>query len=357
MSTFVSFPKIGQYNATIQSICSRERYIGPNEDGEPQYDNEKALPTVTAIGTVKLHGTNAGIGFLGDEIWFQSRTGVITPVKDNAGFAAAMSSEEKISALKEINRMIRENHNVKDEHTIIIFGEWCGKGVQKSVAISELSKRFVIFAIRCVDTNRDENGNYTYDKWLPIAGYENIDIDVYNIENFNKYELEINLNVPSSVIDTIQEIVDNVEQECPVAKNFGVSGIGEGLVWTIDHMGTIHRFKTKGKKHSVVKPKDGKTAQVDVEKLNSINEFVEYTVTEARLEQGIDVNFNSKNIIPTVKETGVFLKWLVSDIVEEEINTLSDNGLSVKDVSGAISKVGREWFFKHLDKLTFGDNK
>src|SRR3990170_1416693 len=55
------------------------------------------------------------------ECWFQSRENIITPEKDNAGFA--------------------------------MFGEWCGGGIQKGVALNQLLKMFVIFGIALVDAD------------------------------------------------------------------------------------------------------------------------------------------------------------------------------------------------------------
>jgi hypothetical protein len=69
--------------------------------------------------------------------------------------------------------------------------------------------------------------------------------------------------MPQLVQNTLSELTMAVEEECPVAKAFGFSGVG--IVWSVNVNGTIHRFKVKGELHSSSKVKT--LASVDVEKL------------------------------------------------------------------------------------------
>ena len=108
-------------------------------------------------------------------------------------------------------------------------------------------------------------------------------------------------------------------------------------------------FKIKGIGHSVTKVKT--LVPVDVEKINSCKEFVDYAVTENRLNQAIEQVFVSNSIIPTVKNTGDFLKWMVNDIIAEESDTLVKNNLEPKDIGKYISDVARKWYFTYLDNL------
>jgi hypothetical protein len=351
MSIFVGFPKIGQFRNVVQGLTMHERYAGRDETGEPIYDSNRLLPKLVFNGTVKLHGTNAGFGLYNDEVWFQSRTSVITPVKDNAGFAAAFSGADKLSYIKQTLEGLKNQHNVDDDKVVVMFGEWCGGSIQKGVALNQLDKRFVLFGIRVVGHERNDDGNYTYDEWLPISGVSNHEIGFYNVEDYERYELSVNLNDPKASLNSIENLVKAVEAECPFSKAFGISGLGEGIVWTTLHKGTRYAFKTKGEKHANVRQK--KPASVDPEKVNNVAEFISYSVTENRLNQAIEQVFTTQSIEPSIKGTGLFLKWLVNDIVTEEIDTLSANGLCAKDVNGSISKAARTWFFEYLDKLVF----
>ena len=104
--------------------------------------------------------------------------------------------------------------------------------------------------------------------------------------------------------------------------------------------------KVKGEKHSVSKVKT--LAPVDIEKLNSINEFVEMTVTPQRLEQGI-ATMLEQDITIERKNTGDFLRWIVNDILKEELDQLTGNGLCAKDVGKAISTKARPFWFSKCD--------
>lgn len=335
-SEFVGFPKIGQYRNAIKELAHSARYRGKGEDGNPIFDNSSPLPTVNFTGTVKLHGTNASVCMRGDYMWPQSRKRVISVLFDNAGFAHFVNKHEQtfISMLMKV----KAQHEVSDDDVVSIFGEWIGEGVQSGVALSQLSKRFVVFSARI--SSRDEHGTYQA-REVEFKCLKDEDKDIYNILDYPTYSIDIDLNYPAKASNEMVELVDEVEKECPFGKAFGVSGIGEGIVWRADYKGKTYRFKTKGQKHSVSKVK--KLAAVDPEVIKGIEEFVEYSVTENRLKQGLVVVFGDEEI--TTKRLGQFLMWVGADIVKEESDVLSSNGLTVKQVGKHISNKARKWFF------------
>ena len=328
MKKFIRFTKIGQYRNIIKNVCHVPEGMVVSE-----------YPTLTFKGTVKLHGTNAGISYTAEDgIWYQSRKSKITPEKDNAGFAFAMSTKEEYwyMVMKDLN---------KDGYITSIFGEWVGKGIQKGVAISELSKRFVVFAVKYTGIE-DEADHYYIE-----PTFRNKDLDIYNILDFPTYTLSIDFNHPELAQVKMIKLVEEVENECPFAKNFGVSGIGEGIVWTNYNENGYreHIFKTKGEKHSVSRVKT--IAAVDIEKVNSINEFVEYAVTENRLNQAIEQVFTIADKKVQIQMMGDFLRWINKDILTEEKDVLQENGLELKDVGRALSSKARLWFMIYLDKV------
>lgn len=138
----------------------------------------------------------------------------------------------------------------------------------------------------------------------------------------------------------------SVEQECPVAKKLGVSGIGEGVVWTniTEHpmLENTHLFfKVKGQEHSVSNVTS--LAMVDTEKVKNIAEFVEKVVTENRLKQGLEylkeqhLDFNNENI-------KTFISWIVKDCFKEEKDIIIESGLKDKDVSQSIAVKAKDWY-------------
>ncbi len=348
---FIPFTKIGQYRQTVRDVQKAAQYQGMDADGNAIMDRTATLPTMEFKGTVKLHGTNAGVGS-DDEglIWAQSRKNVITVEKDNAGFAFFVDSHKDV--FDEMHTELRTANNLTDER-VIIFGEWCGGNIQKGVALNGLDKMFVIFAVKIAPLD-DEADNYylTEDKWEQLKSPEN---KIYNINDFESYTVKIDFNEADRARNEMIEIMQKVEKECPVGKAFGRGDndedntTGEGNVWVgwgCD--GNRYIFKVKGEEHSASKVKT--LAPVDIEKLNSISEFIEFSVTENRLNQAIEQVFTTESKTPDVKSTGDFLRWVVNDITAEEMDTMVENNLEPKDVNKHISAKSRKWFHEFLNK-------
>lgn len=342
MKKFIKYPSIEQFRNIIKQVQMSAQYIGKDSDNNPVYDKSAEMPIITFKGTVKLHGTNASICYNNEAgLWVQSRNNIITVENDNAGFAFFVKSKED-SFFDMIHDIAAQLDISLNENTITVYGEWCGGNIQKGVSISGLPKMFVIFGFKVTPFSEDECAYWINPDRVII------DEGIYCIEDFPTYEILIDFNDPQLAQNKLVELTEAVEAECPVGKHFGNSGVGEGIVWEAEWNTNRYRFKVKGEKHSSSKVKT--LAEVDVEKLNSINEFVEYAVTENRLNQGIEQVFTSQNIEPDRKLTGAFVKWVSSDVFKEEMDTLIENGLEPKDVGGKVSKTASQWFMKYLDK-------
>ncbi len=340
----IKFPSIDQFRTVVSNINRQYNFVGLDENGEAIYDPSLPKPTLKFKGTVKLHGTNAGVSYNEESgMWAQSRENIITPEHDNAGFAFFAHSHET-----EFLRLFIDVANKEDidmhKNTISIYGEWVGKGIQKGVGISNIEKSFFIFGVKITPhtgTEEELKANPSY--WVESSYLQNTDVRIYNIEDFQTYEIEIDFNMPQLVQNKLSDLTIAVEEQCPVAKHFGLEGIGEGIVWSIDFNGVVHRFKVKGEKHSSSKVKT--LAAVDVEKLNSINEFVQYVVTESRFNQAVENTFPNNEPID-IKKMGDLIRWVVNDVIKEEMDTLVKNGLEPKDVNKYVSSKVREMFFK-----------
>ncbi len=95
MKTFKRFPSIEQFRSVVKQVKDTSSYVGQDEEGKPIFDYTRKLPTITFTGTVKLHGTNAGIVKYSDgRLEFQSRERVLTLDYDNAGFMQQMMSAD-----------------------------------------------------------------------------------------------------------------------------------------------------------------------------------------------------------------------------------------------------------------------
>ena len=313
----IKFTSIPQFRNVIKQVQLNHDYQG-NVDGEPVYKHIAPYPTLNFKGTVKLHGTNAAVVKYKDRTEYQSRERVLTLTSDNAQFMLLMSG-------KNLDFMF----DMEFEESIAVFGEWCGQTIQKGVAISQLPKMFVIFAVQ-VDG-----------EWVDHF-IQDPDQNIYHIESFPTFWIDIDFNAPEMAQNKLIEMTLAVEAECPVGKHFGAIGVGEGIVFTTGARDYI--FKSKGEKHSVSNVKT--LASVDVELIESWKEFVDYAVTENRLKQGIEYLI-TEGLEVSQKSTGDFLRWVVNDIVKEESDVIVKNGLDLKKLNPLISKKARNWFFSN----------
>jgi len=239
----IKYPSIKQFRNIVYDINRNYAYVGLDENEEPIYDNSRKKPILTFTGTVKIHGTNASVCLDKESnIYYQSRKNIITLQKDNAGFA--MFAESNKDIFVEMFETILANVS-SEKQDIVIYGEWAGKGIQRGVAISELDKSFFIFGVK-----------YGED-WLNcstlLSSPEN---KIYNINDFQKYSIEIDFNQPELSQNKIIDMTIGVENECPVAKQLGISGVGEGIVFQCFNINQNYMFKSKGEKHSKSKVKN-----------------------------------------------------------------------------------------------------
>jgi len=358
MKKLNKFVDIGRFRNVIKEVTDRTRYVGKTETGEPIFDDNITLPILKFKGTVKLHGTNAGISLSNEGEYFaQSKDNIITIQNDNHGFAFYAESNKEVF-MKMFDRIKKQGFGISDmemlhsfnDHvsTITIFGEWIGQGIQKGVAIAQLPKSFVIFGVKLAFSNPEIPSVYLPD--FPWSELQDESIRCYNIQQYKTFSIDIDFNHPEIAQEQIEKWVLEVENECPFGKKMGVSGIGEGIVFSyFNEDGSMIRFKAKGEKHSVSKTKS--SAPIDVEKMNSVSQFVDYSVTENRLNQGMERVFTDVGETIDIKKLGDFLKWIVNDIIKEEMDTMNESDLTPKDVNPAISKVAREWFLKKWNTI------
>ena len=319
MREIVKFESVGQFRNFIKTM----QYLG--------------LRKFNLIGTVKIHGTNSSVGLdLKDNSLFcQSRNRVLSLDDDNYDFVKYV--EDNKSEFLKIFNEIKNKINPENYDSIIIYGEWAGKGIQNKVAVSELDRFFAPFSIRGI--NKD-----TIDI-LDVKLEINESIRFYPIKTFGIYNVVLDLDNTHLAQQEIKNITIAIENECPVGKYFGISGIGEGVVFT-DETRT-YSFKSKGEKHSVSKVKT--IANINVEKIKKIQDFIDYAVTEDRLNQGIEY-LKEMNKELDISSIGDFLRWLANDILKEEQDVITENGLDndLKSIMKSTSNKGRKWF---MDKI------
>jgi len=324
------FTEIGQLSSVIRSVKSSSDYRGDDENGDAIYVHDKPYPILKFRCTVKNHGTNSAVVLYKDGTYqFQSRERELdlNGDGDNAGFMRMMS-EKNYQKLFE---------GIEFNDYCAIYGEWIGKGVQGKVAIGELSKRLIIFAVRIDDVYQDME-NFKYLK--------NEDEDIYNILQFPHWFVEVDFNHPELSQNEIVDLTLAVEDECPVGKYFGIEGIGEGVVCeAFDERGKRHIFKSKGLKHA--NGSKVKTMRVvDNDKVNALIDLAEQLTPEWRLDQMVTESCNLMNggVIDRTK-MGVYMKMVVNDVIKEESDKIAESGYEMKDLGKYISDIAKQYFF------------
>jgi hypothetical protein len=319
------FPSIEQFRHAVRA-----------ERDQAAHEN-RAPATRTYVGTVKLHGTNAGVTLTPkDDLVYQSRNRILALGDDNQGFVHGISPFE--SSLRDILTHIRMHWDLADDAEVSIFGEWCGQGIQKGVAISQCPKMYVIFAA------------HANDQWLDAAQLlRTPGVPIFNIHDFQTWRIDIDFNLPGVAQNQMVEITERVEEACPVGNAFGFAGIGEGVVWRPVDGDTQSKywFKVKGEKHS--SSRVSTLAAVDVELLQRKDDLVQSLVTQNRLDQGLNWLLHEEKLELKIQNIGTFLRWVFNDIAKEETDTIEANGFTVKDLGKPISDVAKRYFMKALD--------
>lgn len=314
--------------------------------GQDYFDNKVAVHYGAKI---KLHGTNGAVRVTEDgTVIAQSRSRDITPQNDNAGFAAWVSATHDAWAFPPAAAGIEGIGG-----DIIFYGEWAGKGIQKTDAVTKLNdKYFFVFAVYFAGADTFVVDPGMIEKMIP-------DLDQVVVVPWEcAFEVPVDFNNAEACQEFAAELSDLVsqigERDPFIYGMFGVDGPGEGLVVTpmcdpgMDPIktGTVDAywynrmvFKVKTEAHAV---KKGSAASTNMEAPEGVAEFVDMFVTPARCEQGLtEVGGDA---IP--EKTGYFLKWLGQDVKKESIQELSDMGLEWKDVTKAVNQAARAWWLQ-----------
>ena len=299
------------------------------------HDQGQPFPVVEYRGKVKLHGSNCAVQVTSDGVFAQSRTALLTPADDYKGFAAFVQNHESYF------RSLQPG--------IVVFGEWCGPGVEKGMAISQTSgKQFAIFAVKVGDQVIYEPAAVR--KYVPAEGAPSLlhvlpwEGDAFAVDFGSREQLE-------TVAARVNERVAAIEREDPWVKaTFGLSGLGEGMVFypvTVDgkpfskgpeRLSQL-MWKAKGEKHRTAGTKTA--AQVDASAVASIDEFVKLMVTDARLEQGLGAVAGG---VRDPKLTSKFLGWVAADVEKESAAELAASRLTWTQVEKAVQARARQWF-------------
>jgi hypothetical protein len=200
----IKFPSIEQARQVLPNIIRDAQFthLDP-ETKEACYNTSAPLPVLEFRGSVKLHGSNAAMvkttsAPAGKKIHFQSRERILSIENDLMGFCVYMTGQMGAvdSIFDSISRGMKSTgadseENNKEVEAVAVFGEWCGMGIQKGVALSKLPKMFVIFAIKIVYPGEVPA------KWLDMSKLAEVKKEkalIFNIMQFQIYNIVIDFS-------------------------------------------------------------------------------------------------------------------------------------------------------------------
>ena len=293
---------------------------------------------------VKLHGTNAAIRIDPDgTVTAQKRSSDITPEADNFGFAAWVEANRDAFRL------------YPADEPIVIYGEWAGPGIQKSVAVSKIEKpAFFVFAIYYTETDRLVSDPWSISNLLSFKACRAVQVIPY----FGEYRIDFGDEVGVRIaVERINVDVDGIDKVDPLIKDlYGIEGHGEGLVFFPEPICTMERFatmafKSKGGSHKVVK--DAKPAKVETWTTGNHREFVDQFMSENRLEQGLQEACGG---VASMRGAADFLKWVGGDVKKESVDELEASGLEWQHIAKMVNLVAITWFKKRVAGLPTAAN-
>lgn len=138
---------------------------------------------------------------------------------------------------------------------------------------------------------------------------------------------------------------DKVVSELNEDVNVEISMIGEGIVWSTNLNGNVHRFKVKGELHAG-KSKVKTLNRVDDEKLKKTLEIAEKVTPTWRLAQMLETacDFMNGGTLDRSK-LGEYIKLVMADVIKEDMDLLVEAGLEPKDIGKYVSEIARRYFF------------
>jgi hypothetical protein len=239
--------------------------------------------------------------------------------------------------------LLNPNTPVDLTHAVLIAGEWIGQSIQKDVAISALSKRFVIISV---------NINNQWQRDSDYGGIALPNHDIYNVSRAGVFNRTLYPENPQHTIAELEALAEQVAARCPFAATFNLSGEGEGIVWKPArapyNANPALWFKTKGGRF---KPTFARLSRQSPESMERNREaaavVAKIWTSEQRLEQGLEY-LAEHGIERDMKGLAPFLKWVQNDIVVEEKGEIDGRGIDRAGLKIEVAKVARVWYGERL---------
>lgn len=348
MTSFVKWNSLNQFHEVMRAINYRKYSEWLSTQGNK----------LTYYGKIKLHGTNASVTITPDGKVIAGKRSSFIPEGgiggDNAGFGAWVKANEAgFKALRE---------GYSDNVTLVVYGEWCGPGIQSGVACSMTERK--VFYVFSVDVYSHEMHSRHYEPMAIEMEHPGLDaIDDVVILPFH-CKIELDFSDAASMTETLSNLNKEVEaigeRDPFMFDNFEIDGAGEGLVfypvvnedgWSYDNAEQLElfsalNFKAKSEGHRVNKTRNAVAA--NPEKIATQKNFAEMFCTEQRFQQAFDEAVGRER---DMKRTGEFIKWVCVDVMKESTTERENLDIEWKALAGAVSGRAAEWYKKQCQAI------
>ena len=310
----------------------------PTEEQIEKLQNYKPeLPTLTFVGSEKLHGENMAICYSDNELWVQGRNQIRTILGDQNGMAKFV--EERKEAILNMTMSFALAHDINTTtHTIVFDCEWAGGNIQRgNAACSGIDKSVYLFDYVRVVCNLSNDTLY-----VPLGNYSLVEQNIYSMKSFTEYMIPLNFNAPKECEELLQCLAESVEANSPIAKFFDKEdNVGEGIYLYATYNGELLRVKAKGEKHGGKPkvPREPKKALTDEETIR-LTALANEITPVWRITQGI-----TETGAKEMKHLGALIGWVIQDIKKEEPEEITSE---LKSLSRFVSGIVKDYYIDYL---------
>ena len=216
--------------------------------------------------------------------------------------------------------------------------------------------------------------------WVNMKDFMDVcapDHFIYNIMRFKTYRVTISADNVDAARSYMEQVTQEVDSECPFAKELGFVGVGEGIVWTSeeDPNDTALWFKTKGTSHTrppnahlVSKDDPARKVTLTEARIAGVRDLLDQRLNDARFRQGLE---SLHQLQPVTNEhpnphrflhdvssgplllgqngtfgeaMKAFAEWVVDDLCKESKEEIVKNSLNADVVGKCARGKAIAWF-------------
>jgi len=349
----IKFPDTPRFNKLYESVAKmtnkNDRLTYADYDpslGEPPTEEQKIklqeykpnLPTLTFVGSEKLHGENMAICYSEGEMWVQGRRQVRTLLGDQNGMAHFVEERKKLFTELFMQIITELFEGRITNKTIVLDAEWAGGNIQKgNAACSGTDKAVYLFDYFRIVDNITEEVEFVSTLDLHIQQ----DVQIYKMADFGKYTIQLDFNKPKQCEEQLNELALKIEEHSPIAEYFKKpDNVGEGVYLYSEYKEELLRLKAKGEKHGgkPKQPREPKQKLTD-EQTKALLDLADKVTPVWRITQGI-----TETNATEVKHVGALIGWVIQDIKKEEVLTKSE----LSNISRYVAQITKDYYFNSL---------